>query len=69
MEIKELFLKDIFRSINGVVKAEQLDNTSILQELDEFVVTKELLKHFDRFFLHIFRLLSISLTILMYQVK
>lgn len=50
MEIKDLFLKDIFRSINGVVKAEQLDNKSVLQELDEFVVTKELHKHFDQFF-------------------
>ena len=50
MKIQELFSKDIFRAINGVVKAEQQDAEAIWQELDEFVVTKELLRHFDRFF-------------------
>ncbi len=50
MKIKDLFSKDIFRSINGVVKADQLDSASVWQELDEFVITKELHKHFDRFF-------------------
>ena len=50
MKIQELFSKDIFRPINGVVKAEQLDNISVWQELDEFVITKELHRHFDRFF-------------------
>jgi len=50
MKIQELFSKDISRAINGVVKAEQMDEASVWQELDEFVVTKELLKHFDRFF-------------------
>ena len=42
MRIENLFEKDIFRPINGVVKADQLDESSIWQELDEFVVTKEL---------------------------
>ena len=50
MKIQELFSKDISRAINGVVKAEQMDILSVWQELDEFVVTKELLTHFDRFF-------------------
>ena len=50
MKIQDLFSKDIFRPINGVVKAEQLDNISVWQELDEFVITKELHRHFDRFF-------------------
>ena len=50
MKIEELFSKDIFRTINGVVKAEQLDNVSVWQELDEFVITKELHRHFERFF-------------------
>ena len=50
MRIQNLFEKDIFRPINGVVKADQLDESSIWQELDEFVVTKELDQHLRRFF-------------------
>jgi len=50
MKIKELFIKDIFRSINGVIKAEQQDSASIWQELDELVLTKELTRHLDKFF-------------------
>ncbi len=50
MTIKELFKRDINRSINGVVKAEQLDDAVVWQELDEFVVTKELDHHLRRFF-------------------
>jgi hypothetical protein len=37
MRIENLFHKDIFRPINGVVKADQLDKFSVWQELDEFV--------------------------------
>ncbi|MCG2712035.1 MAG: BREX system P-loop protein BrxC [Candidatus Omnitrophica bacterium] len=50
MKIKELFTKDIFRPINGVIKAEQQDPASIWQELDELVLTKELTGHLDKFF-------------------
>ena len=50
MRIKELFTRDINRPINGVVKAEQLDDAVVWQELDEFVVTKELDQHLRRFF-------------------
>ncbi len=50
MKIQELLAKDIFRPINGVVKAEQQDQQSVWQELDEFVITKELNRHLDRFF-------------------
>ncbi len=50
MKIRDIFQKDLFRNINGVVKAEQLDPAVVWQELDEFVVTKELLKHLDKFF-------------------
>lgn len=50
MKVAELFKRDIFRSINGVVKADQLDESSVWQELDEFVVTKELDKHLKSFF-------------------
>ncbi|MFN7137878.1 MAG: BREX system P-loop protein BrxC [Limisphaerales bacterium] len=50
MQIQELFKRNIFRSINGVVKAEQLDDSVVWQELDEFVVTKELDQHLRKFF-------------------
>ena len=50
MNIKELFYKPLGRSINGVVKADQDDNTTVYQELDEYVVTNELEKHFRDFF-------------------
>lgn len=50
MKIQDLFVRDIFRPINGVVKADQLDESSIWQELDEFVVTKELDQHIRKFF-------------------
>ena len=50
MTIRELFTRDIHRSINGVVKAEQLDDSVVWQELDEFVVTKELGLHINKFF-------------------
>ena len=45
MKIQDLFDRDIYRHINGVVKADQLDDSSVWQELDEFVVTRELAKH------------------------
>ena len=47
MKIEDLFERDIHRPINGVVKADQLDASSVWQELDEFVVTKELTIHFN----------------------
>ena len=42
MKIQDLFERNIHRPINGVVKADQLDASSVWQELDEFVVTREL---------------------------
>ena len=45
MNIEQLFERDIHRAINGVVKADQLDAESVWQELDEFVVTRELTRH------------------------
>jgi len=50
MRIESLFQKNIFRPINGVVKADQLDAFSVWQELDEFVVTRELHQHLRTFF-------------------
>lgn len=50
MQIESLFKRPIRRSINGVIKADQNDAASIWQELDEYVVTKELDTHLRRFF-------------------
>ncbi len=50
MRVRELFSKDLTRNINGVVKAEQLDEEIIWTELDEYVVTNELQRHFRSFF-------------------
>lgn len=49
MQIKNLFKKPIDRSINGVIKAEQLDQSSIWQELEEYVVTKQVTEHLRKF--------------------
>jgi len=50
VQIKDLFQKDIYRNINGVIKVEQDDSENVYQELDEYVVTKEMDKHFHDFF-------------------
>lgn len=50
MTIKDLFFKPLDRSINGVVKADQSDDATVWQELEEYVVTNELGKHFRDFF-------------------
>lgn len=50
MKIRELFTKPIDRPINGVIKADQRDAESIWQELDEYVITKQLTEYFRRFF-------------------
>ncbi|NOQ35207.1 MAG: BREX system P-loop protein BrxC, partial [Methylococcaceae bacterium] len=50
MKIEDIFSKDLNRDINGVVKAEQVDNESVYVELDEYVVTGELDRHFREFF-------------------
>lgn len=50
MKIEKMFEKQIDRDIKGVIKVGQSDEENIYQELDEYVVTKELLKHFRDFF-------------------
>ena len=50
MIIKNMFAEDIDRKINGVVKVDQDESTVLLQELDEYVITRELKKHFITFF-------------------
>ena len=50
MQIQDMFEKRIDRDIKGVIKVGQSDEENVYQELDEYVVTKELLKHFRDFF-------------------
>lgn len=46
--LKKLYAKDIEREIQGVIKVD--DESYVSQELEEYVVTDELLKHFHSFF-------------------
>ena len=50
MIIKDMFAKDIDRDIKGVIKVGQAEDENIRQELEEYVVTRELEKHFRDFF-------------------
>ena len=50
MIIKDMFSKPIDRDIKGVIKVGQADDENIKQELEEYVVTRELQKHFTGFF-------------------
>ena len=50
MMIKDLFAKPIDRDIKGVIKVGQDDSSNVRQELEEYVVTRELQKHFAEFF-------------------
>lgn len=50
MKIQSMFQKDINRDINGVVKVAQDDEKSLHQELSEYIITKELRRHFRTFF-------------------
>lgn len=50
MIIGEIFQDDINRKINGVVKVDQNEDDVLVQELEEYVITKDLKKHFITFF-------------------
>lgn len=50
MKIQNMFRKDINRDINGVIKVSQNDDNSLRQELSEYIITKELRRHFRTFF-------------------
>ena len=50
MKINDMFIKEISRPIQGVVKVGQDTNEIITTELSEYVVTKELQEHFKTFF-------------------
>lgn len=45
-----MFVKEIDRDIKGVIKVGQGDDENVRQELEEYVVTKELQRHFADFF-------------------
>lgn len=50
MIIREMFRDNINRSIGGVVKVSEKIDAVLAQELEEYVVTRELRKHFSKFF-------------------
>lgn len=50
MIIRDIFEEDINRNINGVVKVTQDDTDVLVQELEEYVITRDLKKHFATFF-------------------
>ena len=52
MKIQKMFAKDINRNITGVIKVGQIDEKNKEEELREYVVTRELSKHFREFFSH-----------------
>ncbi len=50
MKIQEMFAKPIDRDIKGGIKVGQGEDSNVKQELEEYVVTRELQKHFAEFF-------------------
>lgn len=49
MQLRYIYKADINRDINGVIKVAQDDEKSIEQELREYIITRELRKHFNTF--------------------
>ena len=52
MLLQNIYKSDINRDINGVIKVAQDDEQSIVQELSEYIITKELRRHFNTFLNH-----------------
>lgn len=50
MRIEKMFAKDINRPITGVIKVGQLEENNKKEELEEYVITRELSRHFRTFF-------------------
>ncbi|MCX8167029.1 MAG: BREX system P-loop protein BrxC [Candidatus Micrarchaeota archaeon] len=50
MQLKDMFLKDIRREITGVIKVGQTDEEIIKQELEEYVVTREIRERLYTFY-------------------
>lgn len=49
-KIEDIFVKDIKRSLNPVIKVNDLDDSALYQELDEYVVTKDIDKNFEKLY-------------------
>ena len=49
MQLQNIYKSDINRDINGVIKVAQNDEKSIKQELEEYIITRELRRHFNTF--------------------
>lgn len=52
MKLQDMFKKNIDRPINGVIKVMQTDEQIRKDELEEYVITRELQKHFGVFYDH-----------------
>ena len=52
MKLQSMYKADINRDINGVIKVAQDDERSLEQELREYIITKELRRHFSTFLNH-----------------
>src|SRR5690625_1526739 len=50
MIIKDMFAEKINRPIRGVIKADQTSEDDVYQELNEYVVTRELHEHFAKLY-------------------
>ena len=50
MQLQYIYKADINRDINGVIKVAQNDERSIEQELREYIITRELRRHFNTLF-------------------
>ena len=50
MKIRDMFYKDINRPVQGVIVVGEEDKSYVKQELEEYVVTKELQRYFSDFF-------------------
>lgn len=50
MQLKTIYKSNINRDINGVIKVAQNDERSMEQELREYIITRELRRHFNTFF-------------------
>lgn len=59
MQLQYIYKSNINRDINGVIKVSQDDEASIEQELREYIITRELRKHFNTFFNNYEKSLSI----------
>ena len=58
MQLQYIYNSDINRDINGVIKVAQNDEKSIEQELREYIITRELRRHFNTFLQNYERSLS-----------